>query len=460
MKIEFDNTAQWLMMYLEVYGHLYRHHIIRTLCVKINNTLIPLGTTIRFDFDEITPSPEILWESESFVITETLATGFTQELIKRYTEALKIPHHKSEIKFPDPQERIPWRCTIANYQYWKAPMIEKTCSADLSTSWKIDLGTDFQLNERFADETSLHDKQSLQTYEIPGLFRDYSIDIDRDLKHCKISIVFPLVGRIAESFVSGPKLFINGTALVEIRDRLTLFSTIHWSDGSVTQEDREIEFQAESNLRIDTWQFEIDLTTDERSALTVYIGLSLDGGFQVDTTRHVVSVSPDAPINILSVLDRAYVGGEIFSNWRKSDSSVRKPVRQFEYYVLTVFNSIGLPTIWLGPHDPSGFDLISFDFSSSRVYLLECTSGVPRRKASLILQGKKRVGEHLPTKNLTTILVMSNSVSDVDRKDMGESDVYVIDGEGLVKMIELAEQGKRGFDILREVGVTESTSTW
>ena len=205
---------------------------------------------------------------------------------------------------------------------------------------------------------------------------------------------------------------------------------------------------------------EISLVSNDRNALTVYIVLSLDKGFQVDATRYIVSVSPDAPINIISELDSKFVGGKIFSDWGKSEDNIQKRIMQFEYFISTLFNVIGLPTIWLGPHDQSGMDLIAFDFSTGHVYSLECTTGAPRKKASLILQAKKKLSELLPTRNLTTIMVTSKTVSDADRKDLGENKVHVIDADNLVRMIELAKEGKRGSDILQEIGVKESTVTW
>ena len=460
MKSEFDDNAQWLLRYLETYGTIYQYHIIRTNYAKVNSKLVPISSTIRFDFDKISPSPEILWESESFVIIETHRTGFTSDTIKRLTKLMKIPHLDTEMEFSDISDKLSWRCNIYNHPYWKAPMYDSTGTVELQTSWDIELSTRNRFVEKFNAEISFHDKQALRSWEIPGLFRDYGIDVDRDFRHSNVSLLFPLVGRIKDSFVSKSKLVINGTALVDLREKMKIFLTIHWSDGSVTQVSRDIDVQSESVSRIASWIIEIDLVTNEKSALVVYIVLSLDGGFQVDSARHVVSISPDAPINIVSELDRAFVGGRIFSSWDKSESNVKKQIMEFEYFVLTLFNVIGLPTIWLGPHDQSGIDLIAFDFSAGRVYLLECTTGAPRRKASLMLQGKKKLSEYISTRNLTSILIMSKTVSDADRKDLGESEVHVIDAENLVKMTELAKQGKRGSDILREIGVTESRSTW
>ena len=53
-------------------------------------------------------------------------------------------------------------------------------------------------------------------------------------------------------------------------------------------------------------------------------------------------------------------------------------------------------------------------------------------------------------------MITSKTVSDADRKDLRESQVHVIDVDNLARMIELAKEGKRGSDILREIGVTES----
>jgi hypothetical protein len=460
LKPEFDSNAQWLLKFLETYGDIYQYQIIRTCCAKVNKELVPVGTTIRFDFDKIAPSPATLWESESLIITETHASGSASDTMKQYTKLEKIPFLDNEIEFSNIPETLTWRCNVYNHSYWKTPMYDITGTAELQTSWNIDLNKNNRFANRIATEIGFHDKQALRSWEIPGLYRDFGIDIDSDFRYTKINILFPLLGRIEDSFVSKSKLAVKGNALVDVSDKLNLIITTHWSDGTITQERRDVNVQTEGASRIGSWMIEISLVSNEKNALAVYIVLNLDKGFQVDATRHIVSVSPDAPINMISELDSTFVGGKIFSDWGKSENNVQKRIMQFEYFVSTLFNVIGLPTIWLGPHDQSGIDLISFDFSTGRVYSLECTTGAPRKKASLILQSRKKLSELLPTRKLTTIMVSSKTVSDADRKDLGESEVHVIDADNLMRIIELAKEGKRGSDILREVGVSESIVTW
>ena len=359
---EFDNDAQWLLQYLETYGAVYQYHIIRTCYAKVNNNLIHVGTTIRFDFDKIAPSPEILWESESMIITETLSSKSALDTIGKYTRLENVPYLDNEIKFSGLPETLRWTGNVYNYPYWKTPMYSKTDTADLQTSWNIDLGADSSFAHKITTEISFHDKQALKTWEIPGLFRDFGIDGDRDFRRSQINILFPMLGRIENTSITKSKLAIKGTALVEISDEFNLNATIHWSDGSVSQERRSLNVLPDGASPVGSWRHEISLATKEKNALTAYFVLSLARGFQVDATRHVVSVSPDAPIHIISELDTAFVGGEIFSEWIRSEENVPKRIMQFEYFVSTLFNAIGLPAIWLGPHDLSGMDLIAFDF--------------------------------------------------------------------------------------------------
>lgn len=460
MDLELDNNAQWLLQYLENYGDVYRYQVIRTCCAKVGNDLIPVGTTIRFDFNKITPSPEILWESKSMIITETRSSKSALDAIGGYTRLENVPYLDNEIIFSGLPQTLIWTGNVYNYPYWKTPMYDKTGTADLQTSWNIDLGADGHFAHEITTEISFHDKQASRTWEIPGLFRDFGIDVDRDFRRSQINILFPMLGRIESTSIAKSNLVVRGTALAGIGDEFNLNTTIHWSDGSVSQERRSLNVQPDVLSPVGSWRHEISLATKEKNALTAYFVLSLAKGFQVDATRHVVSVSPDAPIHVVSELDTAFVGGEIFSEWIKSEENVPKRIMQFEYFVATIFNAIGLPTVWLGPHDLSGMDLIAFDFSNGHIYSLECTTGAFRKKASLILQANRKLSELIPTKNLTNIMIASKTVSDADRKDLRESQVHVIDVDNLVRMIGLAKEGKRGSDILREIGITEFPAKW
>jgi hypothetical protein len=460
LEIKFDDNADWLLNYLDTYGALYNHHIIRTCWVKVDDDRFPVGITIRFDFKEIAPSIPTLWESDSLIITETLSSKSSEDVIRNYTQLKQIPYLEGEIHFTHCPEIVNWGGMLYNHPYWKAPMYDDLGTAELRTSWSNDFVKGTKLSTKITTELSFHDKQALSTWEIPGLFRDFGIDVDRDFKSSRVSILFPLVGIIDSSVVSASKLEVKGKALRNVSDKLSLYVTIHWSDGSITRERQDISVKQEDTSSIGSWVHEISLVSNDKNALSVYFVLSLEGGFQVDAKRHTVSISPDAPINIVSELDSKFVGGTIFSDWGTSEENLQKKIMQFEYFVQTVFNAIGLPTIWLGPHNQSGIDLISFDFPTGHTYSLECTTGAPRRKASLILQAKRKLSELLPVRNLTTIMVTSKTVSDADRKDLSESDVHVIDADNLLRIIELAKEGKRGVDILREIGITETTSSW
>jgi hypothetical protein len=241
----------------------------------------------------------------------------------------------------------------------------------------------------------------------------------------------------------------------DVEEKLQFSAVFHHQDGSVTSfKPRRIGYTKSS---IDNDFLEIkksfEVPPEARDAISVDFTVSLEGrlGIDSDSARNLTVSNPTWAI--LNNLDTQKITKYLSFDDFENRLSLIRDADLFESIVVSILSSCGLIPIWTGGYKVSGTDMIIVD-NSEKLILLECTTGSPRDKIGLMKTALKIMSDNISWLEMIGVVITSQSISDVERKDAASDNILLRDAADLKALLAAAEGGIAENEIRYWLGIT------
>lgn len=439
------DESRWALEFLKIHLDLYKSFRMRAFCGLRNSERIAIVAVILLDYTSLEEQNIELWSSESTLVLDSQGNHGVWELVKTVLNRETRNFGDVLLNFYGDKKNFSWN----SRKYDTAQRISRRVP-DLPT---IVLESSEVLDEwwgvgRVRFEINHHNIEPFDGFAELG--HDYDLRMDPGQNQSRLQILVPIPGKIKHIDLVENRLEFRGAILGSIAAESKLCVTAHWRDGYVQRFPFELNTAEGLNDEMRTWEVKWELPGKKPFDDLHSVNAVLIGPHEMALHSSHLDISPKVSTSwtILKALDNLKMEGEIMTRWGTGvTDSVTKQMQFFEYYISSLLNGLGIPTVWLGPYDLEGADLLAFMPGTGNALAIEATLGTVRKKTSKALMALETLGSLNLDMSLSAVVFTPRKVSETDRKDLAVDGINVVDSSDLKKLEEIAESGGGARDV-------------
>jgi len=440
-----SDRSRWALKFLKSHLDLYKSFKMRAFCGLRNSECIAIVAVILLDYKSCEAHNTELWSSESALVLDSQGNHGIWDLVKivlnRETRnfgdvLLNFYGEKKDFSWVprkyDTAQRISRRVP-------DLPTIVLESSKTLDKKWDV---------SRVLFEINHHDIEPFDGFEELG--HDYDLRMDNRPSQSRLRILIPIPGKIKHIGLVENRLEFRGAILGSIAAESKLCVTGHWRDGHIQRYSFKLNTAKGLNDEVRMWEIRWEPPSKRPLDNLHSVNAVLIGPHEMTLHSSHFDISPKASTSwtILKALDDLKMEGEIMTRWGTGMmDSVTKQMQFFEYYISSLLNGLGIPTVWLGPYDLEGADLLAFMPGTSNAVAIEATLGTVRKKTSKALMALETFRNLNLDMSLSAVVFTPRKVSETDRKDLTVDGISVVDSSDFRKLEEIAESGGGAQDV-------------